>query len=149
VNLPAGSSQVLRAEFVGGNFALNSITFSTGNLSPVADAGGTYIVTDIDGDGVADVTLDGSGSYDPEGSALTYVWFVPHFTIGGGVTRTESFTVGTHDIYLTVYDEDGNSHTDQGLIIVEDNVAPLEIQVLLLFVSKMLRKTGISISTRW
>ncbi|MFW6154549.1 MAG: right-handed parallel beta-helix repeat-containing protein, partial [Planctomycetota bacterium] len=44
------------------------------NSPPVADAGDDQTVTDSDENGSEDVTLDGSGSYDPDGTIDSYVW---------------------------------------------------------------------------
>ena len=47
------------------------------NEPPVADAGDDQTVTDLDGDGFADVQLDAGASTDPEGGALSARWTVP------------------------------------------------------------------------
>ena len=47
------------------------------NEPPVADAGDDQTVTDLDGDGFADVQLDAGASTDPEGGALSARWNVP------------------------------------------------------------------------
>ncbi|MFQ5605654.1 MAG: DNRLRE domain-containing protein, partial [bacterium] len=47
---------------------------SGGNLPPVANAGPDQTVTDSDNSGSENVTLDGSGSSDPDGSIASYDW---------------------------------------------------------------------------
>ena len=52
-----------------GSSGTDSVTLSTENLPPIADAGDKMRI----GLDVA-VALDGTGSYDPEGHTLTYLW---------------------------------------------------------------------------
>ena len=88
-----------------------------GNSPPVADAGPDQTVSEAAG-----VVLDGSGSYDPEGAALAYLW---KQTGGLAVTLSDatavqpSFTapaVGSADevltFELTVSDDTGQSAAD-------------------------------------
>jgi PKD repeat protein len=77
----------------------------TVNQPPVADAGPNQTVT-LGSGGTADVKLDGSGSSDPDGDALTYTW-TGGFQGGSasGVSPTVTFTAaGTHTVTLTVDD---------------------------------------------
>ncbi len=93
----------------------------SGNSAPVADAG-TDQSLDC-GDALEiQVTLDGSGSVDPDGDALTYTWS------GNGIPTTTTsenkidfiLPVGFYSISLTV--SDGvESDTDWVIVIVSQN----------------------------
>lgn len=70
------------------------------NNAPVADAGDDqYLSTN-------EVTLDGSGSSDPDGNLLTYAWFLEDSdeAFATGVNPTISLPNGSHEIGLRVYD---------------------------------------------
>jgi serine protease len=90
---------------------------------PDADAGGPY--TTPEG---TNVTVSGSGSTDPQGSALTYAWDLDNdgqYDDATGVTATfESVGQdGPYTIGLKVTDPAGASGTDTGTVNVT-NVAP-------------------------
>jgi len=98
---------------------------SGGNQNPVADAGPDQNVEDTDQNGSENVTLDGSGSYDPDGSITSYVWEENSSQIATGVGPTASFTVAAHTVELIVTDNDSATDTDTVIITVE---APPEPQ---------------------
>jgi WD40 repeat protein len=85
---------------------------------PAADAGPDQTVTAADGIS-AQVTLDGSGSYDPDGEIVSYVWAIDEVEIATGVNPIVALDVGVHVITLTVIDDDGASDSDQVTITVE------------------------------
>ena len=87
-----------------------------GNQPPVANAGPdrTRIATSPNG---AVVTLDGSGSSDPNGDPLTFIWTGPFSTVGG-VSPTVTLPGGVHTVTLTVDDGRGGVDTDTVTITV-------------------------------
>jgi PKD repeat protein len=75
-------------------------TFRALNAPPIANAGGPYTTPKNQS-----LTLDGSASYDPEGSPLTYSWTFGDSTFGVGVRPTHTYLVGgTFTVNLTVSD---------------------------------------------
>ena len=105
-----------------------TITVRADNDPPSADAGADR--TTYEGDSV---TLDGSGSSDPEGGTLTWAWThtggSPTATLTGASTATATFTAPTVTadadltFTLTVTDPGGQSATDTVTITVK-NVRP-------------------------
>ncbi len=94
-----------------------SVTADVGR--PVANAGPDQKVADGDGNGVEGVILDGSASYDSDGSIESYVWKNNGQQISSGVSPTVKLPVGEHHITLTVTDNDGKQDTDAVKIVVE------------------------------
>ena len=98
-----------------------TITVATGNLPPVANAGPDQTVTT----GQL-VTLNGTGSTDPNGDALTYGWCLKGRPVGstatlsGANTARPTFTpdvAGSYVLCLTVNDGQAGSASDS--IVVE------------------------------
>ena len=94
----------------------------TVNQAPIADAGPDQRVSTGDNDRVR-VTLDGSGSSDPDGDPLTFTWTGPFGTLSGMIV-TPVLKPGTHNITLTVADGKGGMDTDTVQISVSDGRPP-------------------------
>jgi hypothetical protein len=92
------------------------------NALPIADAGSNQTVEQGNLGG-ASVTLDGSGSYDPDSDLLTYSWT---WTGGSatGINQTVLLPLGTTEITLTLDDGQGTG-TDIVEITVKDTTPPL------------------------
>ena len=90
------------------------------NQAPVADAGTDQLVFAWINN-AAQVTLDGTGSYDPESALLNYSW---NWIVNGttymttGVTPVILLPIGTHTINLIVGDGELLSTVDQVQITV-------------------------------
>ena len=95
------------------------------NGPPVANAGPDQTVSDSDNSGSADVTLDGTGSTDPDGTITSWSWKEGVTEIATGANPTLPLTVGTHTIELTVTDNDGLTDTDIVVIDVVTNQLPI------------------------
>ncbi len=88
------------------------ITIQKMNAKPVARAGSNLEVQDEDGDGKAEVTLDGSASEDSDGKITRYAWYDTHHqSIATGATVTLTFPVGISSVYLVVTDNQEASDT--------------------------------------
>jgi hypothetical protein len=91
------------------------------NELPVADAGPdqTFVV---ESGMTVDVLLDGSGSYDPNGVIVTYVWYYNGESMDG-VTWQVTLGTGIHTFQLYVIDDQGGDDTDEVVIMVENPTA--------------------------
>ncbi|MBK5071540.1 lysozyme [Budviciaceae bacterium CWB-B4] len=94
----------------------------TGNVPPVANAGISQTV-----DGSQAITLDGSGSSDQDGDALTYQWEQtggPAVTLTGADAATATFSVeqpvqhATYKFRLTVKDPEHSAYADTTVSVV-------------------------------
>ncbi|MDR3711586.1 MAG: PKD domain-containing protein [Puia sp.] len=97
------------------------VTLLEANQPPVANAGSSQTITLP----VSTVTLNGSQSYDPDGTIVSYSW--EKISGPGAITITNSNTAtpgvvglqaGTYVFQLTVTDNDGATSTSQVTIIV-------------------------------
>lgn len=91
-----------------------------GNTAPVANAGPDQSPGCADAGGTLDVTLDGSGSTDADGDALTFAWSADGVPIASGVSPTIALPPGTHTITLIVDDGQVSSAADTVVITVAD-----------------------------
>jgi serine protease AprX len=82
-----------------------------------ANAGQDQNVTDADKDGAEMVTLDGGGSSGPVDG---YSWSEGGVEFSTAATVSQVFTVGTHDITLTVDDGNGEWASDTVTVTVKD-----------------------------
>jgi PKD repeat protein len=106
----------------GTDTATVTITVNAVNDPPVADANGPYV-----GDEGSPMTLDGSGSSDPESSIITYEWDLDNDGAYDDATGvTVGVTYGDNGFYtvgLRVTDDSGLTDTDTSTVTV-NNVAP-------------------------
>ena len=92
------------------------------NGPPVCDANGPY-----DAECSVTTTLDGSGSLDPEGQALTFNWtgpFTESPTGGSMPTATFPTPTGLKNVDLLVEDTDGLVEACVAQVTVRDTIAP-------------------------
>jgi hypothetical protein len=83
-----------------------------GGSAPVADAGADQIVEAIAASGSIDVLLDGTGSFDPDGTIVSYEWVEGHTLLGTSDVLTVNLPYGEHVVTLTVEDDAGLISTD-------------------------------------
>ena len=95
------------------------------NQPPVANAGTDQQISDIDNDGSELVSYDGSASFDPDGTIVSWNWRV--LPTGNQLNNAQSFTVrqsnGTYTVELTVTDDQGATATDIVIVSI-DAVTP-------------------------
>ena len=117
------ADDVLVAGTLGrGAWTLADVT--TLNTPPVADAGPDQIVECTSPAG-AEVTLDGSASFDPDDDTLTFTWTdAMNNVVATGATPTITVAEGTHTFTLTVDDGNGGTDTDTVDITVQDTTPP-------------------------
>jgi len=100
-----------------GNFSAFLMKFSlSDNQAPSAVATASL----AGGDQPLSVTLDGSGSSDPDGSVVAYQWAVGSQILGTNATEMVTLPAGSHFIELTVTDDLGGIGTDTVIIDVRD-----------------------------
>ena len=98
--------------------------FESVNHPPVAKVGPDQRVECVGPTGIM-VTLDGTGSSDPDGDPLTFTWTGP-FGTAVGATPSVSLPPGIHTITLTLDDGNGGTDTDTVVItLVEDTTPPM------------------------
>ncbi|NLS94971.1 MAG: tandem-95 repeat protein, partial [Planctomycetaceae bacterium] len=133
-SITSGTLKVELSDLANGTIRADAVRIvqvgASTNLTPLAEAGGPYTTNEASA-----VTLNGTGSSDPESSTLTYAWdfdgddvFGETSTAFGNETgATPSFTAPdgytTHRVRLRVTDSGSLVHTDAATIFV-NNVAP-------------------------
>ncbi len=93
------------------------------NQPPIANAGDDQTDVPAGDDCTTSVNLDGFGSYDPDGDALTYTWTWDGST-ESAVNPTIQLPLGTTTITLVVNDGNVDSEPDYVDITVIDNTPP-------------------------
>jgi len=109
----------LKIDFEGDGEFDKTINTSATLQPPIANAGSdqTAYVGDT-------ITLDGSGSSDPEGDALTYHWNFGDGNSALGKVVSHSYSnAGSYTAILTVTDEDGLTATDEVLVTINERPA--------------------------
>lgn len=107
-------------------YELLTRTVRSGNSAPVADAGGDQV-----GINAGTVTLNGTGSYDPDGDTLTYEWTQvagPSVPLTGATTATAQFTATAGQQYsfrLTVRDSFGLSSIARANVSTRSSEPPV------------------------
>ncbi|MEM9328557.1 MAG: PKD domain-containing protein, partial [Bacteroidota bacterium] len=127
VLLPVGTTTlILQVTDNEGATATDEVVLTvTPNQPPTAEAGENQEVRDADGNGLAEVALDGTGSIDPDGSLVSYSWTIADAEIATGPSPVVSLPTGEHLITLTVQDNGGATATDQVTVIVTTNQLPV------------------------
>lgn len=90
------------------------------NQPPVAIAGADQVYVDLDNDGLVPITVDGSASFDPDGSIVSYVWLKGETVLGTSPILTTDLPItGDQTLVLTVTDDVGLTRGDPVTVRVE------------------------------
>ena len=118
------SDKVLETLMISDESSSNE-TSDPSNMVPVADAGGPYV-----GDVGQLLVFDGSGSYDADGTIVSWMWNFDDGSTKMGVKPTYSFSsIGTYNVVLTVTDDEGDVSQDSvSVVISAENVDNVENQ---------------------
>jgi hypothetical protein len=90
-----------------------SVTDGDPNELPIADAGINQMAFEDN-----PVYLDGSGSYDPDGSVVKYEWFMGEERIGNSKTFMTYLPVGVHTVMLRVEDNRRSTDTEEVTVTI-------------------------------
>jgi len=128
VTVPVGTHTFTLTVTDPGNLSSAATTNVTvtapANHPPVADAGVSQTLGCAGTNGTA-VTLNGSGSSDPDGDALSYVWKDQNGkTIGTTANVQLTLAQGTYSFTLTVTDPGNLSSTATTSVTVQDTASP-------------------------
>lgn len=88
------------------------------NQPPTADAGPDITVADTGKPGSEKVTLDGTASFDPDGSLVAYRWIANDTLLAAGPRVTLTLPVGVHLVTLSVSDDRGAIATDDLVLTI-------------------------------
>lgn len=90
------------------------------NAPPVAVGGADQLIHDVDGDLIEAVTVDGSASFDPDGSIVAYAWYKGETLLGTGpIVSAVLPASGNQTLVLTVTDDRGSTRGDPIVVRVE------------------------------
>ena len=82
------------------------------NIPPVALAGEDQAAVDDNHDNRVSFKLDGSASWDEDGTVVSYLWTYDQITLGSGTELSVTAAMGTHVLTLTVTDDGGATASD-------------------------------------
>jgi thermitase len=102
----------------GGLNIHNALSYGATNIAPVANAGIDQTLIDVNGDGVEQVSLNGSASTDADGAVVSYEWREGGPVVGVTASPAVWLSVGTHILTLEVTDDSGATDTDDVVIII-------------------------------
>ncbi len=131
ISLPVGNHILtLRVTDNDGAVGEDQVTIEIlpGPNAPNADAGQDISVTDTDSNGSEQISIDGSGSSDSDGTIVSYLWLENGSEIANGAAATVTLAVGVHSLTLRVTDDDDLVSEDQLTVTISadaEAVAPV------------------------
>ncbi len=110
-------SFLILAIFLTGCSGSGIVTPVTSNKSPIA----SFTVNPASGVAPLEVYFNASGSYDSDGSIVSYAWDFKDGYTGTGKTVNHSFSsIGIYNVELTVTDDKGATGASTNIILVSD-----------------------------
>lgn len=95
-----------------GNLQLN-LLYTSVNEPPEAVLPADLTVFDVDYDGLVSISVDGTGSSDPEDALTSFLWTLDEEALNfAGETLLVDLPLGEHEIGLTVVDDVGQASED-------------------------------------
>ncbi len=106
-----------------GDQAMDIVTITVVDAGmPVADAGDNQSVSVQEENLPVLISLDGSGSYDPDGSIVEYSWADYTGEIATAPNTQVMLNPGRHVFTLTITDDDGKTDSDEVVVEVEKEI---------------------------
>ena len=122
--------ELVVTDSLGAQSTAAEVVIGTFNTAPVADAGQDQVIIQIG----TTVGLDGTGSSDPEGDGITYLWTITQKPAGSSAQLSEpssptpTFVADVHAdfvITLVVTDEFGAASDPDSVTVSFDNIQPV------------------------
>jgi hypothetical protein len=115
----------------------------------VADAGPDQAVRDTDGAGVADVTLNGTGSSNRAGDIASYAWYEGDTLLATGSQPTLALSVGEHALRLRIIDDAEGWAVDDMQVSVGARGAPVATAPAQTLKSGTLGTSSVPVALSW
>lgn len=106
-------------------FELRSAVENYGNRAPIASAGSDQTINDADNNGTESINVNGSFSYDLDGTLSAYEWREGAIVLGTTAVLGTQLSVGTHTLVLTVTDNSRVIDTDIVTVVVTPYQPPI------------------------
>jgi len=130
ITLPEGVHQIVLKVFSEGMNTTGSITIIVIDRFPLISVriNGTEVLEmeEIIFFGSENMTFDGSGSYDPDGTTLTFNWSIDDTVISTSSRFTSSFSPNVSYLKLVVKDDTGRTASRTVLLRILARTSPVE-----------------------
>jgi hypothetical protein len=123
---------------LGQYWILGTVIDPTGAVAPVANA----TATPASGTAPLFVQFDGSASFDPDGSIVSYSWDFGDGTAGIGATVSHTYAAGTYTAILTVTDNTGLSSSKSLVIQAQPPVVVTTVRVQSIIMAVVQQPSG-------
>jgi len=124
-----GLTDIIAARWYGPGYTYGFVVLTSANHPPIANAGSDQMVEQESHEGT-EVTLDGSGSTDPDSTEgtnddiISFNWYEEDALLGNGEIIEHTFLLSSHTVTLVVVDSFGETDEDEVIILVQDTTPP-------------------------